>query len=337
MNCKAVIAILGALALPQIVSGTYVDNSALSPAGDIAQDVLRSLGLERRDIHLNEGTVEFHTETNDDEELKSIADKYLKLGEDKWVGFLSRASPGHFQLILKKIKKLLGKGSDDCGEEVPAEEKPDCDGGDSGDSELPETPKDETDCESGNEGEDVEDDDSDCDGSTQEYVNTRTSRHRVFKKDIGSEVLDASVDESNPLAVFLLHLKDYAGKQDPANVLKAAGSFNFTEFDPSSSDEDRNSTDCAAEKVGAKDIKGSSMKKWLKSTAERRAEIIEQALLNDNFNESEAFKAEEFQFREGNIFLEDQDDIENGSFRAFSSPSLMYAIFAIGITLIASV
>lgn len=208
----------------------------------------------------------------DVKDIQYSVDQLTNLGQDKWVGFLFRASPVHFYDVVEHVKEII---SVDCDEdEDDGEER--CD---------------ETD----------DNDNSNCsdDGSWN-------NEDRGNKKHETTIIVNSTM----PLKRLIIGLEGYANATDPKSILEKVGKFNYSDF--TEGVENTQTTNNTFERIDAKDVKNNDMKTWLTQTAVRRARILKGAINRQSFNESSAFKSEEFHYREGNIYLDDDDDDFSG-------------------------
>ncbi|QPG76210.1 hypothetical protein FOA43_003596 [Brettanomyces nanus] len=299
MNFMIAATVLGFMMLIQMagaayiekVDGIYKEENSLESS---LQDAIMIRNLNRRDNN------------QEAEDVDPSFNQYMELKEDKWVAFLATASPNHFEKLIKKIKKIFGKGYEEEEEETEEEIEEPGDG-------YEQPPADEED---------------DCEDS-------KTAN---YKKSLERDIFVSSsmINETKPFAEFLFKLKDYANKGDLKNVLKEAGDFNYENFGMENTDND-NVADFGVEHVTFNDVKGSDMKKWLKNNAKRRAEIIQLALTDDHFNDTAIFEAEEFEYRKGNIFLdEDENDLENSGCTIMTRRSIVSAILAFSVAIFGS-
>lgn len=229
----------------------------------------------------------------------------LELNDDQWVGFLSRAGTANFEGFVDYIRRLLGLDGD-CEEEEGDDH--DNDGGDGADDDDVDV-DDDINCLAG---------DDEC--PEMDYTSAEPTATPV--PELSSELIWGN-SESAPaftLASIMNRVQKYTASSDVEQVLSAAG--NFQPLAPSS-----NATSLASEKLTSNMTLSSEQQVWLKQTAQRRAAIIEKALTEaDKFNRTSIFEAEEFQYRQGNIFLDEDDNDEENTGSATSVLPLMYAI-----------
>jgi len=281
--------------------------------------------LTKREVEKEEENQDEDEMAQELNELEKDATSYIELGEDKWVGFLARASPSHFERIVKKVKHLLGK--DDCEDEDKEEEE-------DNNAENPENGQDNGEEDNGEEEDCEEDEEEDYEeDEEEENVDEITGNGKRQHLDWGVFAASAT-NRTKPLGEFLVGLQHYAEKQDPQKVLKKAGLFSMSEFDSETTTELRNGS--LSEKINAGDVKNKQIKKWLASTAARRAKIIKDAVSNDKFNDSAVFEAEEFQYRKGNIFLDDDDndDFSSGCGCLFKEYTLLEVISVTAVSIL---
>jgi len=319
MKNQVLFGILASICFTQTCATSFVPENILAQAQQNNVIQTHNTLIRRNEPGEDNGEEQMNQELL---ELEEDVAKYIELGEDKWVAFLARASPSHFEKIVKKIKYLLGKG--DCEDEENEEE----DNGDNSKNSADNSEED--DCEKKEFSEEEEDEDCDFEEDENDQEEERQEAEDGGHQ-IDWEVFAATAaDKTKPLSEFLFGLQSYAEKQDPKKILKKAGTFDIHEFDSSSGNENASLT----EKVNAGDVKDRQTKKWLASTAARRAKLITDAASNVTFNESAAFEAEDFQYRKGNIFLDDDDndDFSNGCSSSYKE-SISFQV--ISVTMIA--
>ena len=294
----------------------------------------------------------------DTEELKDIMDHYLEMGKEKWAGFLATSDCNKFQKLLKKIKKM--KGNDD---ECETPKKPivedDCD-----DNEKSDNDKQYGNFNSKPKGNKKQSTNSNTKTNTKgdisqpNFANIPDEELESFQNLLSDVITywekeDASniLQRSNGLTYkdFDLDRDDEVitkNRNDYNKKVTAFGS-NFDDFENYKTEDEENDNDEENEEIQellssyddmGKDLfenmdptkyaKTKEQKEWLKSNALRRARML-QSLLNGELD-SRILKNDIIKYRDGNIFLsEDDNEFVSSGFKLQSTNLAMYLFFLV--------
>lgn len=298
----------------------------------------------------------------DTEELKEMIDSYIDMGKEKWAGFLATSECNKFQKLMDKLKKMMGKDEEDDCDDEEIEKKPkaihtpddDCEDKINHSTQPISSNKKTSTRTKQNKSYDFQNpkalpvfsnvdeeeiqDFQDMLAEVIKYWEKEDARD-IMKAAKGISYKDFSLEDEEDYSEKLTNSKTRKTKSGNKNKKVSASGF-LDEDDEIDEDEEyeidggedvlKPVSKDLLERMDPSFIKTKSQKEWLKSNAVRRAKML-QALLNgelDTEGDSKIIQQDEVRYRDGDIFLtEDDNEFMSNGFKLQSANLAIYIFF----------